>query len=136
MAPLRSKNKFIFLGVGGLYRAKLHAVQRVFGAFRVAFLLQQGFPPRALFGLSGRLYHVSGFALNITTSRRFSAFSLVCLSCSDFARSLCSALWQALHIVSRFAGSSRLDQLTRTGTMWCTVVAGVTRPARLHTWHK
>lgn len=78
-------------------------------------------------------YHTSGLALITLTPRRLLAFSLACFVLSACAFSVCSALWQARQIVSRLAGSSLRVGACLTLLMWCTVVAGVIRPARLHT---
>ena len=81
-------------------------------------------------------YHTSGLALITLTPRRLLAFSLLCFALSACAFSVCSALWQARQIVSRLAGSNLRLGACLTLCKWCTVVAGVKRPARLHTWHR
>lgn len=81
-------------------------------------------------------YHASGLALITLTPRRLLAFSLLCFVLSACAFSTCSALWQARQIVSRLAGSSLRLGACLILCKWCTVVAGVNRPARLHTWHR
>ena len=81
-------------------------------------------------------YHASGLALITLTPRRLLAFNLLCFALSACAFSVCSALWQARQIVSRLAGSSLRLGACLTLCKWCTVVAGVKRPARLHTWHR
>lgn len=78
-------------------------------------------------------YQTSGLALITLTPRRLLAFSLLCFVLSACAFSTCSALWQARQIVSRLAGSSLRPGACLTLCKWCTVVAGVKRPARLHT---